>query len=148
MKDLIEKIKEQVTEAISIGEGLNHTPAANEINKILLCGLGGSGIGGAIVSQLLKKELKVPFVCVNDYNVPAFVDQNTLIIASSYSGNTEETIAAVEEGKGRGDLCYNFWRKAKRDGGKAQLEYSSGAWWRATKSNVGLFNYSTASAPS
>lgn len=106
MKDLIEKIKEQVTEAISIGEGLNHTPAANEINKILLCGLGGSGIGGAIVSQLLKKELKVPFVCVNDYNVPAFVDQNTLIIASSYSGNTEETIAAVEEGIQKGaEIC-------------------------------------------
>lgn len=106
MKDLIAKLKDQVIEAASIGEGLVHIPANNEINKILVCGLGGSGIGGAIVSQLLKKELKVPFVCVNDYNVPAFVDQNTLIIASSYSGNTEETIAAVEEGiKKQAEIC-------------------------------------------
>lgn len=106
MKDLIANINQQITEAIQIGENSSFKPASNEINKILLCGLGGSGIGGAIISQLLKKELKVPFVCVNDYNVPAFVDQNTLIIASSYSGNTEETLAAVKEGLSKGaEIC-------------------------------------------
>jgi glucose/mannose-6-phosphate isomerase len=106
MKNLIQNINGQITEAISIGEAIQLRTTTNEINKILLCGLGGSGIGGTIVAQLLKKELKVPFVCVNDYNIPGFVDKNTLIIASSYSGNTEETIAAVKEGVKKGaEVC-------------------------------------------
>lgn len=97
MKDLIASFNNQINEAIEIGKTADFNASSKPIANILLCGLGGSGIGGAIVSQLLKKELKVPFVCVNDYNVPAFVSENTLIIASSYSGNTEETIAAVKE---------------------------------------------------
>ena len=106
MKEIVAAKIQQIKEAEEIGRGIEFTPAKNSINKILCCGLGGSGIGGAIVSQLLKDELKVPFVCVNDYNVPAFVDANTLIIASSYSGNTEETIAAVEEGIKEGaEIC-------------------------------------------
>lgn len=106
MKELVAGINNQITEAINIGQEIKFTSSSNSINKILCCGLGGSGIGGVIISQLLKDELKVPFVCVNDYNVPAFVDNNTLIIASSYSGNTEETIAAVEEGMLKGaEIC-------------------------------------------
>jgi len=141
MKELIASINSQITEAIQIGESANFNPTSKEINKILLCGLGGSGIGGAIISQLLKKELKVPFVCVNDYNVPAFVDEQTLIIASSYSGNTEETIAAVHEGMVKNaEICVitsggtlldlarsNNWNHAVVPGGeqpRAMLAYS------------------------
>lgn len=141
MNDLIAQKVKQLNEAIEIGENIQFSPAQREINKILLCGLGGSGIGGAIVSQLLKKALKVPFICVNDYNVPAFVDENTLIIASSYSGNTEETIAAVEEGMSKNaEICVvssggqlvemakdNGWNHAIVPGGeqpRAMLAYS------------------------
>lgn len=141
MKDLVAGINEQITEASQIGKGIDFKPSANPINKILCCGLGGSGIGGVIISQLLKDELKVPFVCVNDYNVPAFVDENTLIIASSYSGNTEETIAAVEEGlRKEAEICVitsgghllemaqsNGWNHAVVPGGeqpRAMLVYS------------------------
>lgn len=106
MKELIAAKTKQIIEAIQIGERIQFVPPSKKITSVLVCGLGGSGIGGAIVSQLLKAELKVPFVCVNDYNVPAFVDENTLLIASSYSGNTEETIAAVEEGvKKNAEIC-------------------------------------------
>lgn len=141
MKDLIAAKNNQINEAIQIGESAEFKAPNKPIHNILLCGLGGSGIGGAIVSQLLKKELKVPFVCVNDYDVPAFVSENTLLIASSYSGNTEETIAAVKEGKNRGaEICVvtsggalasmakeNGWNHAIVPGGeqpRAMLAYS------------------------
>jgi glucose/mannose-6-phosphate isomerase len=141
MKNLIAAINNQISEAIQIGESSSFQASSRQINKILLCGLGGSGIGGAIVSQLLKNELKVPFVCVNDYNIPAFVDNQTLIIASSYSGDTEETIAAVNEGLQKdAEICVitsggkllemakaNAWNYAIVPGGeqpRAMLAYS------------------------
>lgn len=141
MKNLIASLNNQITEAIKIGENADFNAPNKQINNILLCGLGGSGIGGAIISQLLKKELNVPFVCVNDYDAPAFVSENTLLIASSYSGNTEETINAVKEGMQKGaEICVitsggtlgemakaNNWNHAVVPGGeqpRAMLAYS------------------------
>lgn len=96
MEDLIAGLSNQIREAINIGENTNFTPTDKTISAVLVCGLGGSGIGGRIVSLLLKNDLKVPFLCINDYEAPAWVNENTLVIASSYSGNTEETLSAVE----------------------------------------------------
>ena len=65
-----------------------------EISNVVILGMGGSAIGGDIVRRLALAESKVP-VCVHrDYGLPAFVDGSTLLIASSYSGNTEETLSA------------------------------------------------------
>jgi glucose/mannose-6-phosphate isomerase len=102
MKDLIASLSNQIREAIKIGENTKFNPTDKDLTAILVCGLGGSGIGGKIVSLLLKKELKIPFHTVNDYEIPAWVDKNTLVIGSSYSGNTEETLAAIAEASGRG----------------------------------------------
>jgi glucose/mannose-6-phosphate isomerase len=102
MKELIESIVKQINEAIQIGLKGNFNVSDKSINSVLVCGLGGSGIGGKIISLLVNEEIKVPFILSNDYNIPACVNGNTLLIASSYSGNTEETIAAVREGKKRG----------------------------------------------
>lgn len=102
MKELIANLSNQIREAIQIGESTNFNATNKSISSILVCGLGGSGIGGKIISLLLKNDLKVPFLCINDYDVPAWVNENTLVIASSYSGNTEETLTAVEVCKSRG----------------------------------------------
>jgi glucose/mannose-6-phosphate isomerase len=67
-----------------------------------MCGLGGSGIGAKMVANWLMDEIKVPITLINEYTLPAFVDENTLVIGSSYSGNTEETTIAIEEAKQRG----------------------------------------------
>lgn len=101
MKELIAGLSKQIREAIEIGRAAKFKATNREIKSIIVCGLGGSGIGGKIISLLLIDELKVPFLTTNDYTIPACVNENTLVIASSYSGNTEETIYAVREAEKR-----------------------------------------------
>ncbi len=69
---------------------------------IVTVGMGGSGIGGDLLSALLAPTAPVPVVVVKDERLPAFVDPRTLVFACSYSGNTEETLAAYGEAAGRG----------------------------------------------
>lgn len=91
----------QLRDAKQIGESAMFNIPTKTIHSVLICGLGGSGIGGKIIDLLLKSDIKIPVVVTNDYSIPNFVNENTLVIASSYSGNTEETLAAVFEGKKR-----------------------------------------------
>ena len=63
--------------------------------NVLVCGLGGSGIGGTIMGQMLQDHCSVPIQSAKDYTIPAYVNEDTLVIASSYSGNTEETLEAL-----------------------------------------------------
>ncbi|MFA3781865.1 bifunctional phosphoglucose/phosphomannose isomerase [Melioribacteraceae bacterium 4301-Me] len=70
----------------------------NKIKNIILCGLGGSAIGGDLLQNFLRDELSYPFQVIRNYYLPAYADENTLLIASSYSGNTEETISCVNAG--------------------------------------------------
>jgi len=67
------------------------------IDKVIILGMGGSAIGGEVVRRLALAESKVPVWVHRDYGLPPFVDEGSLIIASSYSGNTEETISAFTE---------------------------------------------------
>jgi glucose/mannose-6-phosphate isomerase len=65
-------------------------------NKIVIAGMGGSAIGGDLASELAGPEGPIPILVLRDYELPAHVDGHTLVIGSSYSGNTEETLAAFE----------------------------------------------------
>ncbi|MAX81909.1 MAG: bifunctional phosphoglucose/phosphomannose isomerase [Crocinitomicaceae bacterium] len=95
MKSLIQAFPQQLSEALSIGKGAELRPAKNEIRNVLITGLGGSGIGGSIVAELLSEYCPVPVTVNKNYEIPGFVDSSTLVIVSSYSGNTEETLAAL-----------------------------------------------------
>jgi len=64
--------------------------------------MGGSAIGGDLVKSLLEPAAKTPIAVNRDYGLPAWVDENTLVVASSYSGNTEETLTAAAEAQRRG----------------------------------------------
>ncbi len=68
-----------------------------KIKNIVLTGLGGSAISGDVFMNYAREELSIPFNVNRNYNLPNYVDENTLIIASSYSGNTEETLSAAKE---------------------------------------------------
>ena len=72
----------------------------SQINKLVILGMGGSAIGGDLVNSLVATEAKLPVFVHRDYNLPAFVDAETLVIASSYSGMTEETLSSFEQALG------------------------------------------------
>lgn len=69
----------------------------NSFSSIVFCGLGGSAISGDLLCDYLSGELSVPFNVVRGYNLPSYANENTLVIISSYSGNTEETISCFEQ---------------------------------------------------
>jgi len=94
MYALIRDFPRQVEEAIEIGLAASMPRLQKGIDNIVLCGLGGSAIAGDLLKSFLADELKVPFTVNRHYTVPAFVGRRTLVFVSSYSGNTEETIAA------------------------------------------------------
>lgn len=95
MKALVQNFTNQLKEAKTIAEKAVISESKN-IKNILITGLGGSGIGGTIISELISDSCNVPITINKDYFIPAFVNENTLLIVSSYSGNTEETISAME----------------------------------------------------
>jgi len=72
-------------------------PEYTEIANVVIVGMGGSAIGGDIARRLALAESKLPVWVHRDYSLPAFVGESTLVIASSYSGNTEETLSAFTE---------------------------------------------------
>jgi len=95
MKELIASFSAQIRQAVDIGEQATFKSHSSEIRNVVITGLGGSGIGGSIISQIVDTEIKVPVLVNKDYFLPAFADKHSLVIVSSYSGNTEETIAAM-----------------------------------------------------
>lgn len=65
------------------------------IHSIIVTGLGGSAMSGELLQNFCAGEIKIPYSVNRNYFLPEFADSNTLVIVSSYSGNTEETIAAL-----------------------------------------------------
>lgn len=96
MDKLIAAFPDNIREALQIAKNSTFQNPKNEIRQVVVCGMGGSGIGGELVKNWTQNEIKVPVLCYHDYNAPAFIDKQTLVIASSYSGNTEETLMFVE----------------------------------------------------
>jgi glucose/mannose-6-phosphate isomerase len=103
MYELIKEFPDQLRKALEIGENAVLKTTYNlPIKSVVVCGLGGSGFGGNILSELLLSELRVPVITVKSYFLPAFVDSSTLLILSSYSGNTEETVSCAQQAIERG----------------------------------------------
>lgn len=102
MYNLIRRFPQQVEEAIAIGTAAKIKLNVRGIENIVLCGLGGSAIGGDLLKSYLADELKVPFIVNRHYMLPKFVGRKSLVIISSYSGNTEETNACHKEAIKRG----------------------------------------------
>lgn len=102
MHALIEAFPNNLKEALKIAKGNPLEKSYPKFDHIVICGLGGSGIGGKLVSGWFKDKLPVPLELCQTYELPKYVGNRTLLIASSYSGNTEETLSAVEEGHKKG----------------------------------------------
>lgn len=102
MDKLITAFTDNISEALEIAKAARFKQPENEIQHIVICGMGGSGIGGKLVVQWIQNECKLPVLSFQDYELPAYVGENSLVIGSSYSGNTEETLIALKGAKEKG----------------------------------------------
>jgi len=111
MIELLEEFPQKMVDALRLGEEFsiptNFLPApvlnsgtapgtARSFKNIVVLGMGGSAIGGNLLSDYLADELSIPIVVIRGYEIPKFVDENSLVFAVSYSGNTEETLFALK----------------------------------------------------
>lgn len=97
MDQLIAEFPAQLVEALAIGRDAKLTQPTQTIHNILVAGLGGSGIGANFCIEFTSQECTVPYAVTKGYALPAYVNENTLVICSSYSGNTEETLYSLED---------------------------------------------------
>ncbi|MCD6502859.1 MAG: bifunctional phosphoglucose/phosphomannose isomerase [Euryarchaeota archaeon] len=104
MKEMIERFPKLIEEGWSLGESVK---AKRNVSKVVFLGMGGSAISGEIISEVGKLESKIPMEVVKGYEVPRYVNRRTLVVAISYSGNTEETVTALQEAllKGAMAIC-------------------------------------------
>jgi len=102
MGGTIDLLAKQIAHAWQQLDQFNVPEEYKDINKVVINGMGGSGLGTHIIQSLFFKKLKVPIGNIHSYTIPGIVDKNTLFILSSYSGNTEEIIASYELAKKAG----------------------------------------------
>jgi glucose/mannose-6-phosphate isomerase len=111
MIELLEEFPQKMRDALRIGEEFsvptNFLPASTSnsvstsaftgnFKNIVVLGMGGSAIGGDLLSDYLADEFTIPIVVIRGYDIPKFVDEDSLVFAVSYSGNTEETLSALK----------------------------------------------------
>jgi glucose/mannose-6-phosphate isomerase len=126
----ISELPQQCRDAWANAQSLQLPDEYRQAGAVVILGMGGSAISGDLLRTLLAGECPVPITVNRDYTVPAFVNERTLAIASSYSGNTEETLTAFEAARQAGAMLLVI-----ATGGKLAT--------RAHKLNVPLltFNY-------
>lgn len=103
MDELIAQFPKQIADAIQLAkEAKLSFYKGKTFHNVVICGMGGSGIGGKMVAQLFADQLCIPVIPVSDYALPNFVNENSLVIGSSYSGNTEETLSTINAAEKKG----------------------------------------------
>lgn len=102
MYDLIRNFPDHLNEALSIGRQAKLSAPRGPYANVVVTGLGGSGIGGRIAAQAVAHEAICPIEVFSNYYLPAYVGKHSLVIACSYSGNTEETLAAMHQALDKG----------------------------------------------
>ncbi|MEE8479318.1 MAG: bifunctional phosphoglucose/phosphomannose isomerase [Candidatus Neomarinimicrobiota bacterium] len=100
----IYRFADQIQEAIGIGEQINLQNNYSACKNIVVAGMGGSAIGGNVTKTLVHQELKIPLYVNRNYTLPNWVSEKTLVLCSSYSGDTEESLSAYEDALEKGAL--------------------------------------------
>ncbi|MDD4801835.1 MAG: bifunctional phosphoglucose/phosphomannose isomerase [Syntrophomonas sp.] len=101
MAEYLWGLPEQFTSIIE--QGIKLTPKyRRQYSNIVVTGLGGSAIGGDIIRTYALQKAQVPVIVNRDYDMPAFINSDSLVLAVSYSGNTEETLSAYQQANDKG----------------------------------------------
>lgn len=102
MFEHISGLPDQCEDAWRAAQNVVLPDSFRDVHQVVIAGMGGSAIGGALLSSLVAPQSRVPLYVVRDYDLPAAVKgKSTLVIASSYSGNTEETISMFTQARAR-----------------------------------------------
>lgn len=96
MRDIIASLPDQLAAGLKVG-GAARVPIGGA-PRVFIVGMGGSAIGGDVFASWLADRAKVPIQVVRDYRLPAYARAEDLLVAVSYSGNTEETLSATTQG--------------------------------------------------
>ncbi len=115
MEQLIAAFPKNIGQAYESAKNLKFKNPVNDIQNVVFLGMGGSGIGAKIVSKWIQEIIKVPVILSQEYDVPAFVNKNTLVVACSYSGNTEETVISAKKAFDKGALIVGLCSGGKID---------------------------------
>jgi glucose/mannose-6-phosphate isomerase len=102
MYDLAVRFPAQCRDALRIAEAAALPTDGAGMRLLVICGMGGSAAGGDFVRALVEAEGRVPCLVNRDYALPHCVGADTLVVTTSYSGNTEETLAAYDDARRRG----------------------------------------------
>jgi glucose/mannose-6-phosphate isomerase len=102
MLDAVLGLAQQCREGFRAGLRTDDLPSCDGITAVVVCGMGGSGVAGDLVQALYRDRLGLPATVAKGPVLPEFCGKDTLVVASSYSGNTAETLACFEEATGRG----------------------------------------------
>jgi len=97
MLEAVASLPEQVMSGLEAGRGLEGLPGHDDVEHVVVLGMGGSAIAGEVLLAAAGPYLPLPVLVFRGYSVPAFVDEGSLVFAISFSGDTEETIEAVTE---------------------------------------------------
>lgn len=90
-------LADQIRDGWRQSKKIKFPPTYKKIKQVIFCGMGGSHLGADIVQAVTSDQARVPIIISSDYRLPAWVDRQTLVVCSSYSGTTEETIAAARQ---------------------------------------------------
>ncbi len=93
----IANLPKQLINSYNESKKIKLPPTLAKAKNIVFCGMGGSNLASELIKRAFGSQLKVPFVLVRNYNLPAFVGQDSLVIVDSYSGNTEEMLSCLTQ---------------------------------------------------
>jgi glucose/mannose-6-phosphate isomerase len=97
MFELVAGLPEQVAAAAALARDVDGLPSHDDVENVVVLGMGGSGVGGDVLAAVAAPFMPVPVTVVKGYEAPSFVGEGTLCFAISYSGSTEETLEAAQE---------------------------------------------------
>ncbi|MGI5824106.1 MAG: SIS domain-containing protein [Bacillota bacterium] len=97
----------QIRNAWRLGEDvpLADFPPRRKIRRVIVCGMGGSGVGGGLAAKYAQNHTHIPVCAVKGYLLPQGIDEKTLVIAVSHSGETAETLHCYEQAKSLNAVC-------------------------------------------
>lgn len=98
----IEALPDQISDAWEQTKSLEFPDSYSSVKNVVVSGMGGSALGSLVIKRLYKDELQLPFEIYSHYHLPGYVNEDSLVLLSSYSGSTEETLAAANQAEQAG----------------------------------------------